>query len=173
MAGVAAGYKPVCYDMVDDKLKLNAKNKFSMYMENRKLRKTPERFAILDMAMSFSEHFNANTLFQRMEEDSYHVSRATIYNTLDLLTDWGILRKHQFESSQSQYECVTDAPNHHHLICTCCGKIKEIKDAELLKYLNSKKYSSFTASYYVLYIYGMCSACARKMKRESNINKKK
>lgn len=158
--------------MVDDKLKLNAKSKFAIYMETRKMRKTPERFAILDMAMSFSDHFSADLLYRRMEE-SYHVSRATIYNTLDLLTDCGILRRHQFGSNQSQYECVADTPNHHHLICTECGKIKEIKDTELLKYFNSKKYSSFTASYYVLYIYGVCSACARRAKRKSNINKKK
>ncbi len=158
--------------MVDDKLRFNAKGKFTMYMENNKLRKTPERYAILEMAVSLTDHFNADTLFRRMEESSYHVSRATIYNTLDLLTACGILRKLQFGNGQSQYECVTDAPNHHHLICTECGKIKEIKDAELLKYLNSKKYSSFTASYYVLYIYGICNACARRIKRKSNINKK-
>ena len=157
--------------MVDDKSKLTARGKFAMYMESHKLRKTPERFAILDMAMSFCEHFSADNLFQRMEEEAYHVSRATIYNTLDLLTDCGILRKHQFGGNQSQYECVADAPNHHHLICTECGKIKEIKDTELLKYLNSKKYSSFAVSYYVLYIYGVCNTCARRMKKNRSINK--
>lgn len=159
--------------MTDDKLKLNARGKFTIYMETHKMRKTPERFAILDAAMSFSEHFSAETLYQRMDEESYHVSKATIYNTLDLLTDCGILRRHQFGSNQSQYECVADTLNHHHLICTDCGKIKEIKDAELIKYLNSKKYPSFVASYYVLYIYGVCNACARKTKRKHDENKKK
>ena len=122
--------------MIDDKLKLNAKSKFAMYMEAHKMRKTPERFAILDMAMSFGEHFSADVLYRRMEEDSYHVSRATIYNTLDLLTDCGILRRHRFGSNQSQYECMADTLNHHHLICTECGKIKEIKDAELIEALS-------------------------------------
>lgn len=159
--------------MVDDKQRLNARDKLASYLENLKLRKTPERFAILDIVLSFNAHFDAEALFKRMEEEAYHVSRATVYNTLDLLTDCGLLRKHRFgENSQSQYECVTDAPNHHHLICTECGKIKEIKDAELLKYLNLKKYSSFTTSYYVLYIYGICNACARRIRKENKINSK-
>lgn len=158
--------------MIDDRLKLNAKSKFAMYMETQNMRKTPERFAILEMAMSFGEHFSADELYRRMEEDSYHVSRATIYNTLDLLTDCGILRRHQFGSNQSQYECMAETLNHHHLICTECGKIKEIKDTELIKYMNTKRYPAFTASYYVLYIYGVCNACARRAKRKMNTNKK-
>ena len=160
--------------MVDDKQRLNARSKFASYLENLKLRKTPERFTILDVTLSCNEHFNADPLFKRMEEEAYHVSRATVYNTLDLLTDCGLLRRHRFgENSQTQYECVLDTPVHHHLICTECGKIKEIKDAELLKYLNLKKYPSFTASYYVLYIYGICNACARRMRKEQKINKTK
>ena len=151
--GLGQSFAHAVRTMIDDKLKLNAKSKFAMYMENHKMRKTPERFAILDMAMSFGEHFSADLLYRRMEEEAYHVSRATIYNTLDLLTDCGILRRHQFGSNQSQYECMAETLNHHHLICTEC-------------------YSSFTASYYVLYIYGVCNACARRVKRKLNTNKK-
>ena len=159
--------------MVEDKLKLNARNKFTIYMENKKLRKTPERYAIFNKVMSFNSHFNVEILYQSMEKDAYHVSKATIYNTLELLTDCGIIRRHQFGRNESQYEKVTEPFNHHHLICTECGKIKEIKDAELLKYLNTRKYPSFTTSYYMLYIYGICNSCARKIKRSAKEAAKK
>lgn len=164
--------------MVEDKTKISAKAKFTAYLESRKLRKTPERFAILDKIFSTNDHFDIESLYLSLEKDSYHVSRATVYNTIDLLCDCRLVRKHQFGNQQAKYEKVGSAINHHHIICTECGKIKDVKDPEFLSYMNSKKYSSFSISYFTLYVYGICNNCLRKMKRkekekENNKDKKK
>ncbi|MEF9924601.1 MAG: transcriptional repressor [Muribaculaceae bacterium] len=155
--------------MIEDKSKIAAKTKFTLYLEGKKLRKTPERFAILDKIFSINDHFDVESLYSFLEGDFYHVSRATVYNTIDLLCDCGLVRKHQFGNQQAQYEKVGGAVNHHHLICTECGKIKEVKDSEILGYMNSQKYPAFTTSYFSLYVYGLCNNCLRKMKRKNKV----
>jgi Fur family ferric uptake transcriptional regulator len=151
--------------MVEDKTKISARNKFTVYLTEKKLRKTPERFAILDKVFSINDHFDIDTLYGLLEKDSYHVSRATVYNTIELLCDCGLVRRHQFGGQTAKYEKVSI--NHLHLICSECGKIKEVKDAEFMRYINTRKFPAFTASYFTLYIYGICNACARKAKREA------
>ena len=113
------------------------------------------------------------SLYREMEQDSYHVSRATIYNTMELLVEGGRVRKHQCGNRHAQYEKVLDATNHHHLMCTECGKIKEVKDTELIKYMNLRKYPSFSTQYFALYVYGICSRCARRMKKATSEKNKK
>lgn len=157
--------------MIEEKTKIAAKNKLTLYLESKNLRKTPERYAILDKVFSCNNHFDIMELYKKMEDDAYHVSRATIYNTMDLLTECGLVRKHQFGSQHAQYEKVCDTTNHHHLICTECGKIKEVKDAEFIKYMNTIKYPSFSTSYFMLYVYGICNSCARKLRKKSKIEK--
>ena len=159
--------------MVDEKTKIAAKAMFISYLEGKKLRKTPERFAILEKIYSTSDHFDIESLYLSLEKDSYHVRRDTVYNTIDLLCDCGLVRKHQFGNQQAQYEKVGGAINHHHLICTECGKIKEVKDPEFIGYMNSKKYPAFTISYFSLYVHGICNNCMRKLKREGKIQPNK
>lgn len=150
---------------MEEKNKTMARMKFTAYLESRKLRKTPERFVILDKVFSTNDHFNIEALYSMLENDSYHVSRATVYNTISLLCDCGLVRKHLFDNNQAKYEKVCSALNHHHLICTECGKVKEVKDPEFLGYMNSKRYNAFTISYFSLYVYGVCNNCLRKMKK--------
>lgn len=73
--------------MVDEKLKSMAREKFTAFLKTRKLRKTPERFFILDKVFSSSDHFDIDSLYSNIEQDSFHVSRATVYNTIGLLCD--------------------------------------------------------------------------------------
>jgi Fur family ferric uptake transcriptional regulator len=155
----------------EDKSVLVARAKLSEYLDSKKLRKTPERFAILDVVFSHNDHFGVETIFAEMEENSYHVSRSTVYNTMELFCDCGIVRKHQFGTQKALYEKVVSSGNHHHLICTECGKIKEMKDSELMRYISMRKYGTFTASYVSLYVYGICSTCARKQRRNKKTTK--
>lgn len=97
-----------------------------------------------------------------LDADGYHVSRATVYNTMEILVDAGLVRRHNFGSTPAQYEKVAGITNHHHLVCTQCGKVREVKDAEIDRLLSSKRYTSFHPAYADLYIYGVCSRCARR-----------
>ena len=154
---------------MDDKSKILAKNKFTLFLNSKKLRKTPERFTILEKIFSLNKHFEVDTLHEMLEEDSFHVSKATIYNTINLLIECGLVRKYSFDTQQAKYGKVnSNTTNHHYLICTECGKIKDIKDLEFSAYMNARKYSSFTTKYFQLYVYGVCNNCVRKIKRKSN-----
>ena len=140
---------------------LSVKQRLSIYLETRKMRKTSERFAILDKIYASSAHIDVTTLRQAMLADGFQVSRATVYNTLDLLIEAGLVRRITLGDGVARYERVIQANNHHHLICTRCGKVKEMKAIEVVGELLSRKPRSFEPMYYSLYIYGLCSRCAK------------
>ncbi len=156
--------------MTDNKMKISARETLTSYLKAKRLRKTPERYAILDRVFDMAEHFHIETLRKIMEADSFHVSRATLYNTMQLLVEAGLVRKHQFENQPAQYERVIgqQTGNHHHLICRRCGKVKEVKDPELAKTLESRRYRTFHTEFFALYVYGICSTCMRKMRKEKS-----
>ena len=139
--------------MPEEKSKETVKQLFIQFLESRNLRKTPERFAILEKIYTTTQHFDVETMIQ----NGYRVSKATVYNTIDLLLEANLVRKHQFGSNLAQYERVYNA-NHHHLICMKCGKVREVKDLDLMSKLNT--------SYYTLYVYGICSRCSNKNKKD-------
>ena len=139
--------------------------RFDQFLDEKKMRKTPERFAILHCILAFQSHFTIDQLAQSMEQGAYHVSRATIYNTLQLLVEAGLVRRHAFEAAQVQYEKAGNTP-HTHLICRHCGKVKEVRDPDFIAAMNARKFTAFTTDYYMLYVYGTCSTCARKLKKQ-------
>lgn len=131
------------------------------FLKNRHLRKTPERYAILEKAVALSAHFDVDQLYNAMEDDGYHVSRATLYNTLELLCEAGILNRHLFATNQARYEVAHGS--HLHLICRRCGKIREIEDSDLTTNLLSHDYPGFHAEYSSSSIYGICDECNAKL----------
>ncbi len=153
--------------MTDERSKTAAISTFTQYMLMHKLRKTPERYAILDKVMALNSHFFIDNLYEALEDDGYHVSRTTVYNTVELLIDAGLVRRHTFGNQPAQYEKITaHTSNHHHLVCTQCGKVKEVKDGDLDRMFNSRRYGAFHPAYVDLYIYGLCSRCSRKKHKE-------
>jgi len=104
---------------------------FKAYLERMELRKTPERFAILEEIYSRTGHFDVESLFISMRDKNYRVSRATVYNTLDLLVDCFLVTKHQFGQNISQFEKSYPSRQHDHLICTDCNKVVEFCDPRL------------------------------------------
>lgn len=150
----------------DEKIKTAVKAELTKYLTQHKLRKTPERYTILDKIYSMNDHLTVDDIFSSLEDDSYHVSKATIYNTMELLTDAGLVHKHNFAGHQTKYERVTGISNHHHLICTQCGKLREIKDNSINNILASQHYGKFQAQYADLHIYGLCSRCQKKSKKK-------
>jgi Fur family ferric uptake transcriptional regulator len=148
------------------KLKKQVKDEFMEYLTLHKHRKTPERFAILDHIYMTKGHFDMDSLYKSMIDVNFRVSRATLYNTIELLLDCGLVVKHQFGGNMSKYERAYGNENHDHMICTTCGQVWETKNSELLTQAQLKKIKKFTVSYYSMYIYGTCSRCSHTKKME-------
>lgn len=159
------------------KLRNKVREEFREYLTMHNHRNTPERYAILDHIYSTKGHFDMDSLYNSMEEQNKRVSRATLYNTIILLLDCGLVVKHQFGDNKSMYEKAYGNENHSHLICTTCGGVREIKNSDLLTTEQLKKIRKFTVNYYSMYIYGICSKCSyakrmklRKMRRANEKN---
>lgn len=161
--------------MESQNVKETVRQIFTEYLHVHEHRKTPERYAILDTIYSIDGHFDIEMLYSLMEnQEKFRVSRATLYNTILLLMNAGLVVKHQFGSS-SQYEKSYSRTTHHHQICTQCGQVTEFSNEELQQAIEQTKLKRFHLSHYSLYIYGLCSKCSRvnKQKLKSYNNKKK
>lgn len=101
---------------------------FTSFLEENGYRKTPERYAILEEIYSTNKHLDVETLFFRMESNNYRVSRATIYNTMDILIDSRLVRKHQFGDNITYFKKSFFDGKHDHIILTDTGEILEFSD---------------------------------------------
>lgn len=158
-----------CMDNI--KLKEQVRNEFTDYLNQHKHRKTPERYAILEHIYSTKGHFDMDSLYNSMKQSNFRVSRATLYNTIELLLDCCLVIKHQFGANVSQYERAYANENHDHLICLCCGDVKEHKNGNLFTPAQQKKLQRFKISYYSMYIYGTCNKCIRAKNAQEKKNK--
>ena len=137
-------------------------------LKKRKYRMTVQREAVLRVFMeSDDKHLGAEDVYRILLDKKYRISKATVYRTIELLTDLGFLRKLDFGDGMYRYEILEkDDAYHQHLICKECGRIVEIND-ELVKELIERleRETGFSIDAYDIKFYGVCSECKRKMKR--------
>ncbi len=139
-----------------------AKETFQKFLKRGNYRITPERFEVLKAVLNTGGHFDVDQLYLKLKSVGSKVSRATVYKTLDLLLQSGLISKYRFGENHSRFEKAFGRPHHDHLICLECGEIIEfVSDrlatlqAEICKKKNFKAQSS------TLQIFGICSKCQK------------
>lgn len=109
-----------------------AKQNFIDFLDSKNLRMTSQRRAIIDTVFGTEEHFTAEQLLEWAREKDSSVSRATVYRTLPLLMESGLVQELDLGKDYKYYDPnYTDHPHHNHIICQDCDKIVEFEDEKL------------------------------------------
>ncbi len=137
------------------------KDAFREFLESRALRLTREREAVVDKVMSTRGHFDPEELHYALKDKGAKVSRASIYRTIPLLVDAGIIGKVENTDKHAHYELILGREHHDHMLCTRCGKVIEFYSRELERLQDRLcQTEGFKGNSHTLEIKGLCRKCA-------------
>lgn len=158
--------------MTDDQMLTPARAQLDAYLKEHGMRRTPERYAILEKVFSTDAHFYVDALHEALTLEGRHFSLSTVYAAIQLFLEAGLVRRHQFGNQPAQYERVLPGAteSHHHLVCTSCGRVRAVKDPALMAQIGNLRYPTFKTQFFTLYVYGLCSWCQKRLKRASARN---
>lgn len=133
---------------------------FERYLKTKNLNFTRERKLVLDEVFSIDGHLEADEIFLRLKKDKKDVSRATVYRTLGLLVDSGLVRKVYLGDDHIHYEHTFGHTHHDHLVCIKCGRVIEFSDKKIEK-LQAKicQKNRFQEISHTVQIFGYCKDC--------------
>ena len=144
---------------------------FERYLGVRKLKLTPERKVVLQEMLKSPGHLEAEELIFNLRRKRRHASRATVYRTLELLVDSGMVRKVDLGHGHSHFEMVADHPHHEHMVCLGCGKVLEFSDRAMEEALGKLcQKSGFDQVSHMFQVFGYCEKCKRLKRREAREN---
>jgi len=137
--------------------------RFEAFLRSKKLKLTGERLAILASIFQRESHFDAETLHAELRTEGGDISRATVYRTLDLLVQSGLVRKNSLGASHANYEAARGDEHHDHLICLNCNLVVEFYRPDLEE-LQDRICADqgFKLVHHSLQIFGLCPACKDK-----------
>jgi Fur family ferric uptake transcriptional regulator len=136
------------------------KEVFRKYLKQKGLKFTPEREIILDEVFTVHEHFDVEDLYQRLRDKEKYISRPTIYRTISLLVDSGLVRKTIRQKERDYYEHIYGHEPHEHLVCINCGKVIEFNDERVEKIIEEvARKHNFKMVEHKFEIKGFCNSC--------------
>ena len=133
---------------------------FQRFLAKRNLKMTAARRGVLDAVFATHDHFDADDLMFILRNRQSRVSRATVYRTLSLLVESGLVREMRLNERSSVFEHVFGHGHHDHLVCSQCGRIIEFAD-EHIEEMQERVCDrmKFAPTHHTLKIHGICSQC--------------
>ncbi|CAK9085188.1 Ferric uptake regulation protein (Ferric uptake regulator) [Durusdinium trenchii] len=143
---------------------VSPEEKYREFLATKNQRMTRERAIIVDEVFSSHEHFDAEQLIQRLAQrtDGRRVSRSTIYRSLALLEEAGLIRRVARQDDRDVFEHDYGYPQHDHLICNRCGTLLEFHSEEITQVLEKvAREHGFRIEGHRLEVNGLCDRCCR------------
>ena len=147
--------------------------RFREFLMANGMRQTRERYAVLEAAYELEGTFTIDELEEMLQAKHFHVSKATLYNTVQILVQANLLIRHPFSSSVAVYERILDDRPKCYQICNNCHRITRIKSKDVATAVLTYHPRRFNVSHRVLYVYGTCPKCVialRKRLKQFNKN---
>ncbi|MBI3271728.1 MAG: transcriptional repressor [Planctomycetes bacterium] len=141
-----------------------AMDAFLRFLESRKLKVTGPRLAIAREIFGRKKHFTPDDLVDRVRLRDGRIGRVTVYRTLALLAESGLLGRLDVGRGRSLYEPLSGVPHHDHLVCVQCGGIAEFQNHEIERLQdNVARSRGFTITAHALKLYGYCKKCRPRL----------
>ena len=133
---------------------------FKDVLRKEGLKITPQRIAVLEEIIKDKGHRESEDVYMAIKTQKTHVSRATVYRTLDILVQHGFARKLNLGDGRARYETKIDSPHHDHIICNECGKIIEFVNDDIEKMQKEiAKQHHFKLQQHIHQLFGICKEC--------------
>lgn len=114
-----------------EKTLLTVEEIFTAFLRKKGYRSTPERAMVLNEIYASAGHFDADEIFIRMKQKGSNISRATVYNTLELLVECNLVSQNSFGHKHLHYERIYGYEHHDHIVCEDCGKVFEFTNPKI------------------------------------------
>ena len=135
-------------------------SKFRDVLRQEGLKYTPQRVAIFEEVVKDRGHRECEDIYMALRQNGSHVSRATIYRTMEILVNNEFVRKMVIGDGRARYESKVGSPHHDHLVCTSCGKIVEFVDQNIEDLQNKiAKQHHFKLQQHTHQLFGICRKC--------------
>ncbi len=144
----------------------SVENIFSEYLTRTGRRHTQERTVIVHCVKTMSPHFTIDQLAQCIKRTGFHLSLPTIYSTLQLMVDCGLISRQIFGERSASFELCNR--NHSHTVCRICSNVVDYSNQQVDEFLDSLRIPQFNIENINISIHGVCSACARKIARKKS-----
>ena len=135
-------------------------SKLKKYLASKQLKQTQQRKSIIAQFLKIRKHADAENIHNALRKNGQNIGLATIYRTLNMLKNAGLVEQHSFEDGRAVYELISPGDHHDHLICKSCGKIDEFEH-EGIEELQQKiaEERGYLLLSHRLDLYGLCESC--------------
>ena len=130
------------------------------YLSRQQLKQTRQRRIVVSHFLKMSKHVDAEDLYRKVRSEGHKIGLATIYRTLNLLKDTGLVDQHSFSDGRAVFEISRPGTHHDHLVCIGCGRIDEFENLEIEELQNKIAIErGYSLSSHRLELYGKCGVC--------------